>query len=41
MSEQNSPGGANASADQNAQAPKPPTPIPSVRLSIHTPPIPA
>jgi hypothetical protein len=39
MSEQNSPGGTRAS--QDAQAPQQPTPVPSVRLSIHTPPIPA
>jgi hypothetical protein len=38
MSEHNLPGSANA--DQGAQGPQLPTPIPSVRLSIHTPPIP-
>jgi hypothetical protein len=41
MSEHNLPG--NANADQGAQGPQLPTPVPSVRLSIHTmtPPIPA
>jgi hypothetical protein len=44
MSEQNSParnlpGGTRA--NQDAQAPQQPSPDPSVRLSIHTPPIPA
>jgi hypothetical protein len=44
MSDHNLPDSANA--DQGAQAtqaPQPPTPVPSVRLSIHTvtPPIPA
>jgi hypothetical protein len=39
MSEQNSPGGTRAS--QDAQAPQQPSPLPSVRLSIRTPPIPA
>jgi hypothetical protein len=39
MSEQNLPGSAHA--DQDAQAPQQPTPVPYVRLSIHTPPIPA
>jgi hypothetical protein len=41
MSDHNLP--ADANADQGAQptqAPQPPTPVPSVRLSIHTPPIP-
>jgi hypothetical protein len=40
MSEHNLPG--NANADQGAQGPQQPTPVPSVRLSIHTmtPPIP-
>jgi hypothetical protein len=49
MSEQNATGSDHANADQGAdqgaqptQAPQPPTPVPSVRLSIHTmtPPIP-
>ncbi len=39
MSEQNLTGSAHA--NQEAQAPQLPTPVPSVRLSIHTPPIPA
>jgi hypothetical protein len=39
MSEHNLPGSANA--DQGAQAPLLPTPVPSVRLSICTPPTPA
>jgi hypothetical protein len=37
MSEQNSPGGTRAS--QDAQAPQQPSPVPSVGLSIRTPPI--
>ena len=47
MSDQNLPGDANtdpgATGAQPTQAPQPPTPTPSVRLSIHTvtPPIPA
>ncbi len=39
MSEQNLPGGARA--NQDAQAPQQPSPVPLVRLSIRTPPIPA
>ncbi len=39
MSEHNSTGDTRAS--QDAQAPQQLTPVPSVRLSIHTPPIPA
>jgi hypothetical protein len=39
MSEQKSPGSAHAS--QEAQASTQPSPVPSVRLSIRTPPIPA
>jgi hypothetical protein len=39
MSEQNLPGGTRAT--QGAQAPQQPSPVPSVRHSIHTPPIPA
>jgi|FrelakmetLWP11LW_1041352.scaffolds.fasta_scaffold09433_2 hypothetical protein len=39
MSEQKSPGSTHAS--QEAQASKQPSPVPSVRLSIHTPPTPA
>jgi hypothetical protein len=46
MSDQNLPGDANTdqgTGAQPTQAPQPPTPTPSVRLSIHTvtPPIPA
>jgi hypothetical protein len=45
MSDQNLHGDANtdqeATGAQPTQAPQPPTPVPSVRLSIHTPPIPA
>jgi hypothetical protein len=39
MSEQNSPGGTRP--NQEAQAPQQPSPVPSVQLSIRTPPIPA
>jgi len=39
MSEHNLP--SNANVDQGAQGPRLPTPVPSVRLSIHTPPTPA
>jgi hypothetical protein len=45
MSDHNLPTDANADQEatgaQPTQAPQPPTPVPSVRLSIHTPPIPA
>jgi hypothetical protein len=44
MSEQNSPvrnSSGGTRANQEAQAPQQPSPVPSVRLSIHTPPIPA
>jgi len=44
MSEQNSPvrtSTGRTRANQEAQAPQQPSSVPSVRLSIHTPPIPA
>ncbi len=45
MSDHHLPDDANtdqgATGAQPTQAPQPPTPVPSVRLSIHTPPIPA
>ncbi len=41
MSEHNSPGSATDQGAQTTQAPQPPTPVPSVRLSIRTPPTPA
>jgi hypothetical protein len=41
MSEQNATGSATDQGAQPTQAPQPPTPVPSVRLSICTPPTPA